>query len=353
MKLTQVQYDKAHYDRIESVYVKQIEQLYIATINEAVFLVGALGINVVPDKPFRISDYPQLKYRIDKLFKSFEIKLITNIDAATKEEWLKSAEKNDDLVNSVLKKTPFKKEEVQHLFNRNLEALSAFQKRKEPEMTLSDRVWRLSKQFKGEIELGLDVGLSEGKPAAQMATEFKKYLREPDRLFRRVRDLRGNLTLSKNAKNYHPGQGVYRSSYKNALRLTRTETNMAYRESDFERYQQLDFIVGIEVHLSNRHKIIDICDELKGKYPKYFKFRSWHAQCLCFVTTIMSTTEEFIQREKIRMTGYSVGPMQSINEVENVPKAFVKWVEDNKEKINKAKNKPYFIVDNPEYSKTK
>ena len=75
-------------------------------------------------------------------------------------------------------------------------------------------------------------------------------MNEPDRLYRRVRDKGGNLRLSKAAKMYHPGQGVYRSSAKNAQRLTRTEINMAYRESEYLRWQQLDFIVGIRVMLS-------------------------------------------------------------------------------------------------------
>lgn len=36
-------------------------------------------------------------------------------------------------------------------------------------------------------------------------------------------------------------------------RRAATETNIAYRTADHERWQQLDFIVGIEVHLSNNH----------------------------------------------------------------------------------------------------
>lgn len=46
-----------------------------------------------------------------------------------------------------------------------------------------------------------------------------------ERLYRRVRGADGKLHLSKAAKAYHPSQGVYRSSYKNAMRLTRTECN--------------------------------------------------------------------------------------------------------------------------------
>ena len=66
----------------------------------------------------------------------------------------------------------------------------------------------------------------------RMSRDVCGYLRNPDKLFRRVRDKHGNLRLSKAAKAYHPGRGVYRSSYRNALRLTATENNMAYRTAD-------------------------------------------------------------------------------------------------------------------------
>ena len=60
----------------------------------------------------------------------------------------------------------------------------------------------------------------------RLSRDVRRYLRNPDKLFRRVRDKHGNLRLSKAAKAYHPGRGVYRSSYRNALRLTATENNM-------------------------------------------------------------------------------------------------------------------------------
>ena len=146
-------------------------------------------------------------------------------------------------------------------------------------MNLSQRVWKYAEELKDAMELGIDVGLGEGKSAQQLSRDLRQYLNEPDRLYRRVRDKGGNLRLSKAAKMYHPGQGVYRSSAKNAQRLTRTEINMAYRESEYLRWQQLDFIVGIRVMLSNNHTIknskgepvpfVDICDTLAGITRKH------------------------------------------------------------------------------------
>jgi hypothetical protein len=183
-----------------------------------------------------------------------------------------------------------------------------------------------------------------------MARDLKQYLQYPDKLFRRVRDEHGVLHLSKAAKQFHPGQGVYRSSFKNARRLAATETNMAYRSSDYERYQQLDFIVGIEVALSNNHTLngvpfTDICDDLKGKYPKTFKFTGWHPLCRCHVLTLLKTEEELDADFEARLAGEEPDT-ESVNTVHDVPQGFKDWIDKNGDRIKSAKSLPYFIKDN-------
>ena len=181
----------------------------------------------------------------------------------------------------------------------------------------------------------------------------RQYLKHPDKLFRRVRDEHGQLQLSKNAKANHPGQGAYRSSYKNARRLAATETNIAYRTADHMRWQQLDFVVGIEIHLSNNHTLNgkpfhDICDELQGRYPKDFKFTGWQPLCRCFATTILKTQTEMAADTKKLLNGGHVDG-ESVDRVDDVPQAFKDWVENNKERAKGWSTMPYFIRDNPQY----
>ncbi|WP_423128238.1 hypothetical protein [Gaoshiqia sp. Z1-71] len=342
-------YNQEHIQRTEGLYVKKIEQLYLLAAREAANIAMINNPESDPDKPFSFSDYPQTKSRIDKIFNVFAVNLAAIIHNGTKTEWLAATNKNDALVDRLLKTTDFKKEQVKHLYQRNLEALEAFQKRKIKGLSLSDRVWKYTRQFKGEIEMSIDIALADGRSAAELSRDIRGYLKEPEKLFRRVRNLRGNLVLSKNAMQYNPGGGVYRSSYKNAMRLARTEINMAYRESDFERWQQLDFVVGVEVRRSNHVFDCIVCESLKGKYPKDFKFIGWHPQCRCFAISILSTTDEFIKIETQKMRGEEPGAMQSVNEVKNVPSNFTKWISDNQERIERAKSKPYFIIDNSKY----
>lgn len=214
-------------------------------------------------------------------------------------------------------------------------------------MNLSHRVWNLKEQYKQELEMGLSVGIEKGTSAASLAKQMKQYLNEPDKLFRRVRDKFGNLELSKNAKAYHPGRGIYRSSYKNAMRLTRSETNMAYRTAEQTRWQQFDFVVGYEIHTTQNgmHKE-DVCDDLAGKYPKDFVWTGWHPMCMCYCVSILKTEDEFwrdLGKEE---------PEKSENQVDDVPEKFKEWVEENKERIENANERgttPYFIEDNKEY----
>ncbi|MFA5849951.1 MAG: hypothetical protein WC833_08710 [Bacteroidales bacterium] len=337
-----VSWDKQHYGNIEA-HARKIHDLYLALVQQA--SVMGVSVTVNPDKPFRFSDYPQLKGWADKAIRSFSSNMQTVIEEGNRNEWLLACKKNDEMVSALASATKLTKKQLSGYFSQNLEALSAFQGRKVNGLGLSDRVWKYSKQFKSEIEMGLDVGLGQGKSAADLSRDLRGYLQDPNKLFRRVRDKRGNLQLSKNAANFNPGQGTYRSSYKNAMRLTRTETNMAYRSSDHERWKQLDFVLGIDVNLSGNHPVSDICDHLKGRYPKQFKFAGWHPHCRCNCTPVLASQDDFIAQQQRILDGDESGA-QYDGEIKDLPDNFGKWIRDNKNRIASAQNLPNFLKDN-------
>lgn len=247
--------------------------------------------------------------------------------------------KNNKLVGSWAEGIKLSKDGIPASFNQlNLVALDTFLTRTAAGMNLSQRVWNLVSGAKDQIELYLSSGISTGKSAGGIARDIKQYLNEPDRLFRRVRQ-DGKLVLSKAAKGYHPGAGIYRSSYRNALRLTRNEINMSYRMSDYVRRQELPFVTGIEVHLSASHPRLDMCDDLAGKYPKGFIFVSWHVGCLCYTTSIMLN-------EKDSLNFMKTGKIAKSNYIIKIPKRATNWIKTNSSKIAKYKTTPYFIVDN-------
>ncbi|WP_353721928.1 hypothetical protein [Dyadobacter sp. 676] len=324
-------------------YARIVDGLFQAAIKEAIRLV--LSGKYDPDKPFQFKDFPGLTQRVRNLFAKLAKDLQTTISTGIEREWQHANAANDELVDQVLKTFTVPRQIMQTYRNRNLQALAAFQQRKVAGMNLSKRVWNLTKQFQGELEMAIDLGLGEGLNAQQLSQSVRAYLNEPDKLFRRVRDKRGQLQLSKAARNYHPGKGVYRSSYKNAMRLTRTEINMAYRDSDYQRWQSLDFVVGFEVKRSNNKVECDLCDSFIGKYPKTYKFIGNHPHCRCVCVPILASRAE-IEAFLDSSNTDEPQPLKSKYEVDRMPKGWTDWIKGNTKRVNLMSNPPYFIKDN-------
>ncbi len=222
--------------------------------------------------------------------------------------------------------------------SRNKAARDAFFKNRLDEV-ISPRVWSLVGQNKSLILNCVSSGILEGKSAAKISLELRKYLKEPNRLFRRVRDPEtGKFGPSKAIAKYHPGQGIYRSSFKNAIRLARNETNMAYRSADMARWQQNNFILGYEVKLSGSHPEVDLCDEMQGRYPKTFQFVGWHIQCYCYAVPLLPPEEEFVRhiQNDTLIRGH----------VKDIPTRANKYVQNKTPKILAMNSKPSWIRDN-------
>ena len=325
---------------------KRVEQLYTLAVHNASRI--ATQTSYKGEGDFFFDNYPSAKTEIDNMLQELAQALETNIKEGNDENWKLAASKNDAMVDALTKGTGIPKKNIKEWKHPNLEALQAFNERVVAGMGLSDRVWNLTKQFKAELELAMEVGIGEGKSAADLSRDVRKFLREPNKLFRRVRDKSGALRLSKAARAYHPGRGVYRSSYKNALRMTATENNIAYRTSDHERWKQMPFVLGIDIHTSNNHPQEDICDDLEGRYPKDFKFTGWHPWCRCQATAALPSEAEFIKYGKAILNGsdqnFKFGDVQK-----EVPGKFKNWVTKNKTRIADATQMPYFLKDNPQY----
>lgn len=92
----------------------------------------------------------------------------------------------------------------------------------------------------------------------------------------------------------------------------------------------------------------DICDELKGLYPKTFKFTGWHPHCRCHAETVLKTEEEMAEDNRRIMAGEE--PVQgSKNEVKDVPDNFKQWLADNEDRAKRMSSVPYFIRDNVKF----
>lgn len=242
-----------------------------------------------------------------------------------------------------------------------LASADAFVREKQRDgLNLSGRVWNLAGNAKKEIEVILQNAIKEGRRGTEIAKDLRRFLIEPNKLFRRVRNKEtGALELSAAAKAYHPGQGVYRSSYKNALRMARTELKAAQCEAAWQSAQTNPLIVGWEIRLSNNHTTLrdgkpcpfhDMCDELQGVYPKAFRFRGWHPHCRCEMLPIIARPSDRKELYRRIFKGDAKERASwSPRAVEEVPQVFTDWVEKNRARARGWRTLPRFITDNPAY----
>lgn len=344
--------DERHLKRINR-YLIAINGLYDDLVREIALLVVRLKVG---DKLFRFRDYGSITKEISRALKNYNDNLLSSIKTYTQYEWDYGNAKVSELLIENLAKVKgkvsgtayeAKLKEISALSPNN-KALEAFQKRKNGKFTISERVWNITKQTRENLEFAIGDALSEGMSAQDLARKIKHTLNDPDKLFRRVRDKHGNLVLSKNAQAFHPGQGVYRSAHKNALRLASNEINTAYRQAEQLRIQGNNDVVGQKINLSAQHKVYDICDELAGSYPKDFNWSSWHVGCKCFRTMILKSQTELITEIN---NGQKLAPESSQNFVGQLPDNFHSWLSENRVTLDKRKSKPYFLEENKMFVK--
>lgn len=274
--------------------------------------------------------------KIDATLASYAKFTEQSIQDAVQAQWELANQKNDELVKAATAGLNVSPAALSNMSMLNLNALKMFQTRKTAGMNLSERVWNLAWQNKDLLEKYLASGITTGRSAVAISRDIRQLLNEPDKLFRRVRNSKGDLVLSKAAAAYHPGRGVYRSSYQNALRLSATETNMAYRASDSILRQELPFVTGIVVHLSAAHTEPDICDSMAGEYPTGFWFEGWHSRCLCY------TTSELLPRSEV-IAYLKGGEIDGRVYRRAIPEKAQRYLATNAEKIAAYKNQPYFM----------
>ena len=226
-------------------------------------------------------------------------------------------------------------------------------------LNLAQRIWNYCQQTKSEFEVAMSNaiadGIKDGTSAEDIGRQIRQYLKEPDMMYRRYHTVqrlangqkkdvvtwrRKRIIDGKVRFVEEPlekvGQGVYRSSRMNALRVARTEINAAYHTTRNERWANEPFVIGQHIHVSPQHdpeEDADICDELEGYYPKDFVWNSWHPQCMCTSDPVMISGDEREQFYKRLLNGEDMSNYVSPNRIKDVPDQYKRYIEDNADKI--------------------
>ena len=306
-------------------YEATIREILAAMNDDVARAVERLGYD--GSRPFRFSDYPQLKKQLEGWLTEYANNMTGAIHASTSEEWKQSNAAQDAMATAYLSRVTAQVhgQPTDVYYQTNGPALKAFQNRTEKGMNLSQRLWNLTPDLKAEMEAAIGTAVQRGTSAIALSKQLSQYLHDFPSLKADYETKYGHAT------------DIHDCEYRSA-RVARTEINMAYRTAEQERWRQMDFVLGKEIRLSGSHPCEDICDELAGNYPKDFEWAGWHPNCMCHEVPILRSEEDYLREE----------PQEPM--IDDVPDAFKNWCKRNAGNIELAKqgkrSMPYFVRDN-------
>ena len=353
-KLTSKQ-QKEQLNNLFAVYNKRLGRLYSDYVKKLTSL--GYGEDVLEDDAlFNFDNFPQLKARLNEIFNDYyQNSLLCYKSGIT--DGVALAYNHDEMViggYSVLTDKAIR-------VARDTAAATFIASRLKAKngLNLSQTVWNYCQQTKSEFEMAMSNtiadGIKQGSSAEEIGKSIRRYLNDPDMMYRRYHTIK----VQKNGKKKDVvtwrrrriidgkvrfveeplekvGMGVYRSARKNALRVARTEINAAYHKARNERWQNEPFVIGQYIHVSPQHDIDDICNDLEGRYPKDFDWRSWHANCMCTSDPITIQGEEKKEFYKRLMAGEDMSNYVSPFAVLTMPEKYNQYIKDNSEAIVKA-----------------
>lgn len=353
-KLTSKQ-QKEQLNNLFAVYNKRLGRLYSDYVKKLTSL--GYGEDVLEDDAlFNFDNFPQLKARLNDIFNDYyQNSLLCYKSGIT--DGVALAFNHDEMViggYSVLTDKAIR-------VARDTAAATFISNRLKTKngLNLAQIVWNYCQQTKSEFEMAMSNtiadGIKKGSSAEEVGKSIRKYLNDPDMMYRRYHTIK----VQKNGKKKDVvtwrrrriidgkvrfieeplekvGMGVYRSARKNALRVARTEINSAYHKARNERWQNEPFVIGQYIHVSPQHNIDDICNDLEGRYPKDYVWISWHPQCICTSDPITIQGEEKKEFYKRLMAGEDMSNYVSPFAVLTMPEKYNQYIKDNSEAIVKA-----------------
>lgn len=369
-KLTSKQ-QKEQLNNLFAVYNKRLGRLYSDYVKKLTSL--GYGEDVLEgDALFNFDNFPQLKARLNDIFNDYyQNSLLCYKSGIT--DGVALAYNHDEMViggYSVLTDKAIR-------VARDTAAATFIANRLKTKngLNLAQTIWNYCQQTKSEFEMAMSNtiadGIKKGSSAEEVGKSIRKYLNDPDMMYRRYHTIkvqkngkkkdvvtwrRRRITDGKVRFIEEPlekvGMGVYRSARKNALRVARTEINSAYHKARNERWQNEPFVIGQYIHVSPQHNIDDICNDLEGRYPKDYVWISWHPQCICTSDPITIQGEEKKEFYKRLMAGEDMSNYVSPFAVLTMPEKYNQYIKDNSEAIVKAGMKgklAWHLQDNTKY----
>ena len=144
----------------------------------------------------------------------------------------------------------------------NMNAMEALLKYRPTGLTFSESVWDATWEVQKRLKFMVNQAVMLGTSSQNLARDIKKYV---------------------SADGIRTSPGVYKSAYKNAWRLARTEMNRAYTEGQIRYAMKKNWIDGMIWRLGNT----DACEQCRALagtfYPKDDVPERPHPHCMCWL----------------------------------------------------------------------
>jgi hypothetical protein len=141
-------------------------------------------------------------------------------------------------------------------------------------LTLSERVFDLTSRAEADLKRLIANEVANGTSPYNISKKIEKYV--------------SPAVIGAGVLGVAVGSGVYRSPYKNAMRLARTETNRAYVQASAQFYENKPWVESVDVTLSPVHSDTDDCDDVADGGPyspsEAASLVPVHPHCMCSLT---------------------------------------------------------------------
>jgi len=157
--------------------------------------------------------------------------------------------------------------------------------------TPTRRIWDLAQGMEQIMRREVASGIMKGTSAQRLAKQIKKYT-SPAKI--------------KTQFDAGMGQGVYKTPFKNAVRIARTEANRAYSKASAEFAKTKPWVTGIQINVSaGATDHCDYCIAMNGTTYTVQEFEElvdsgafpFHPQCMCYETEIID--DEYLDKEEV------------------------------------------------------
>ena len=144
-------------------------------------------------------------------------------------------------------------------------------------LTVSERIWDLTARSEQDLKRIIANGIANGNSPYEISQSIEGYV--------------SPTVGAADELGIQTGPGIYRSAYKNAMRLARTETNRAYTQASANFYKNKPWVSEVNITLSPDHDEEDECDDLADAGPYSPEDADGlipaHPHCMCMLTPVI------------------------------------------------------------------